>query len=174
MAIDRAHYNTLVDDSGAGTDGSAWDKADVGAMLDAIDALGTGDWTAVTFAAGNFTGSGSMAWTVAAGDVTTLKWTKHGKRMCVQWVIGQTTVGGGAVDTALRIVIPGGFTAAAYMTGTHIYTDNSASAWVTGPCRVQASGTFLELFKADFGATTWTISTDLTSSLGFIEFETTT
>lgn len=39
MPIDRTWYNTLVDDSGLGQDGSSWDKADVDSLLDAIDAL---------------------------------------------------------------------------------------------------------------------------------------
>ena len=38
MALDRTWYNTLVDDSGSGLDGSIWDKADVDALMDAIDA----------------------------------------------------------------------------------------------------------------------------------------
>jgi hypothetical protein len=38
MALDRTWYNTLVDDSGSGLDGSVWDKADVDALMDAIDA----------------------------------------------------------------------------------------------------------------------------------------
>jgi len=38
MALDRTWYNTLVDDSGDGISGSVWDKADVDALMDAIDA----------------------------------------------------------------------------------------------------------------------------------------
>jgi hypothetical protein len=37
--IDRTHYNSLVDDDGSGTTGSAWDKADVDSLLDAVDGL---------------------------------------------------------------------------------------------------------------------------------------
>lgn len=37
MALDRTWYNTLTDDSGSGTDGSVWGKADVDALMDAID-----------------------------------------------------------------------------------------------------------------------------------------
>jgi hypothetical protein len=38
MALDRTWYNSLVDDSGDGISGSVWDKADVDALMDAIDA----------------------------------------------------------------------------------------------------------------------------------------
>jgi hypothetical protein len=38
MALDRTWYNTLVDDDGSGMTGSVWDKADVDALMDAIDA----------------------------------------------------------------------------------------------------------------------------------------
>ena len=38
MALDRAWYNTLIDDDGSGLTGSVWDKADVDALMDAIDA----------------------------------------------------------------------------------------------------------------------------------------
>lgn len=39
MALDRTWYNTLVDDSGSGTDGTIWDKAAVDALMDAVDAM---------------------------------------------------------------------------------------------------------------------------------------
>lgn len=38
MALDRSWYNTLVDDDGSGLVGSVWDKADVDALMDAVDA----------------------------------------------------------------------------------------------------------------------------------------
>jgi hypothetical protein len=37
MALDRTWYNTLVDDSGTGLDGSVWDKADVNSLMVAVD-----------------------------------------------------------------------------------------------------------------------------------------
>jgi hypothetical protein len=44
MALDRSWYNTLIDDDGSGLTGSVWDKADVNALMNAIDAefLATG------------------------------------------------------------------------------------------------------------------------------------
>jgi hypothetical protein len=37
MALDRTWYNTLIDDDGSNTVGTPWDKADVDALMDAID-----------------------------------------------------------------------------------------------------------------------------------------
>lgn len=41
--LDRAWYDTLVQDDGSGTLGSVWDKADVDSMMDAIDAVFAND-----------------------------------------------------------------------------------------------------------------------------------
>jgi len=49
MALDRTWYNTLIDDSGDGVSGSVWDKADVDALMDAVDAeIGPGGWVPYT------------------------------------------------------------------------------------------------------------------------------
>lgn len=58
MAIDRTQYNALVDDSGAGTDGSVWDKNKVKTVvLDPIDALLTDPaaWTPTIVSSGGGT-----------------------------------------------------------------------------------------------------------------------
>jgi hypothetical protein len=57
VPIDRTWYDTLVDDSGDGISGSVWDKADVDALLDAIDALIT-EGTFVPVLTGSGGGSG--------------------------------------------------------------------------------------------------------------------
>jgi hypothetical protein len=38
MALDRTWYNTLVNDDGTNTVGSVWDKTDVDALMNAVDA----------------------------------------------------------------------------------------------------------------------------------------
>lgn len=38
MALNRTWYNSLIDDDGSGLTGSVWDKADVNALMNAIDA----------------------------------------------------------------------------------------------------------------------------------------
>jgi hypothetical protein len=53
MAINRAPFNALVDDSGNGLTGSIWNKAAIqNVLLDPIDAIGA--WTPVAFNAANF------------------------------------------------------------------------------------------------------------------------
>lgn len=61
--ISRTWYDTLQDDSGSGTDGSIWDKADVDAMLDAIDAM---------LADGSISFGGALAIVGALSGVTSL------------------------------------------------------------------------------------------------------
>ena len=61
--LDRTWYNSLVDDDGSGMTGSVWDKADVDALMDAIDAelnrtdatQAAGTWTPVLIGAGGGT-----------------------------------------------------------------------------------------------------------------------
>lgn len=54
--ISRTYYDSVLDDSGTGTDGTEWDKAGLDALLDAIDAIFTG---AVTID-GTFTAGGNL------------------------------------------------------------------------------------------------------------------
>lgn len=69
--ISRTWYDTLQDDSGSGTDGSVWDKADVDALLDAIDALlaanlALGGTLTITGALSGVTGVTVASGTIAA------------------------------------------------------------------------------------------------------------
>ena len=65
---------------------------------------------AVTFNAADFTGNGTMTWTVAAGDVTTFRYAIQGKVMTVWLRLVSSTVGGVA-DSRLRVKIPASRTA---------------------------------------------------------------
>ncbi len=126
----------------------------------------SGEWTAVAFSAGNFTGSGAMTWTVASGDQTTYAYTLHGKTMTLAFALYNTTVGG-TPDYYLQIAIPGGFTAARTMGGLFDSLDNSVprlASWL-----VQTSGTVVLLSRADI--TVWTAATDTTNTVGTISFE---
>jgi hypothetical protein len=50
MPLDRTWYNTLVDDDGSGLTGSVWDKADVNALMNTVDAMSVA--CAVSYAGG--------------------------------------------------------------------------------------------------------------------------
>lgn len=101
-------FSTDTDDDGSGSTGTIHNNAWKQAMATAINAA-LPDWAAVTFSAGNFTGNGSMTWTVASGDVGVNRYVKIGKTLiwCVQ--LNTTTVGG-TPNTQLRIAAPGGST----------------------------------------------------------------
>lgn len=70
MAVGLTWYNTLVDDSGGGTDGTILDKADFAALIADIDAGGLG---ALTAASSSRLASIAFATTqVPSGDANTL------------------------------------------------------------------------------------------------------
>jgi hypothetical protein len=69
MPLDRTWYNTLIDDDGSGLTGSVWDKADVDALMDAIDAefaYQTGNYAVWTPTLGA-TGGGTAAYALQSG-----------------------------------------------------------------------------------------------------------
>ena len=119
---------------------------------------------AVAYAAGNFTASGSMTWTVEAADQTTFEYVLQGKWMWVNFLLGGTTIGG-TVSSALKIKIPASQTAA-----------NS----VVTPVRVRNNGTNSIGYAAVVGDTfiyiylvaggNWTLSTNNAGAAGHIHF----
>jgi hypothetical protein len=70
-----------------------------------------GEWQAVSFAAGNFTGNGTMTWGVDSGDIGANRYTLVGKTMTWNLSVATSDVGGVA-NTELRATVPGGFTCA--------------------------------------------------------------
>lgn len=123
-------------------------------------------WTTPSFSAGDFTASGSMTWTVAAGDVTTYAYIVNGKMMTVMFSIVTSTVGG-TPSTALRIAIPASKTATKQTANPCYIVD--ANTATTGFALVSASGTTIGISRTDganFGA-----STNQTNLEGQITFE---
>jgi hypothetical protein len=60
------------------------------------------------YSAGDYTGNGSMTWTVGSDDVVTFDYFLSGRQITVLLVLANTTVGGTA-STQLSVVLPGGF-----------------------------------------------------------------
>lgn len=89
MALDRTWYNTLVDDDGSGLTGSVWDKADVDALMDAVDA----ELAPVHCAVSRSVGGGQS---ISNNVTTVLSWD----------VIHEQTVAGMAVAGSSNISIP--------------------------------------------------------------------
>lgn len=105
MAITRTAWT---DDDGTGTTGTILNNAQKTSLYDQIDGL-IGEWTDVAFSAGNFTGNGSMTWTLASGDASTNRYVKHNKTLTWSVFLITTSVGG-TPSTDLQIAVPGGFT----------------------------------------------------------------
>lgn len=61
-----------------------------------------GAWITPTYAGGNFTGNGSMTWTVDSGDITLFRYRLSGRTLHVAFKIDTATIGG-TVNTFLQI-----------------------------------------------------------------------
>lgn len=164
--VDRTAYNALIDDSGSGTDGSVWDKADVNDILNAIDALfssatglkcggpllernrtaNVGEWTSVAYNAANFTASAGT-WTVGATDQLTFKYMLVGKTLFVTFAFDATSTSAG-MGTNLRIPIPGGFVSANTQDNLNVRGIDAGAA-VTAFAEVQAGGTTISFYRQD-------------------------
>lgn len=125
-----------------------------------------GAWITPTFAAGNFTGSASLTWTVAGGNVTSDAYRLSGRTLHVTLDIVATSTGGTA-STQLKIgnAAWGGFTIAKTGVGTGRITDAGATAVIgIGVCT--AAATFIAIEKVDIS--TWS---NVASSNTSVEFQ---
>jgi hypothetical protein len=129
-----------------------------------------GAWITPTFAAGNYTGSASMTWTVASGNISVNRYKLVGRTLHINWYIASTSVGG-TPNAILQMNIPGGYTAAGVSTGTNNYNDNGSGyaqgfTYITG-----AAATFVSLYKTGFGTSNWSASAGATITGGGLTFE---
>jgi hypothetical protein len=125
-------------------------------------------WKQYVFAAGDFTGSASMTWTVEIGDVA-IKYMIQGKLMIISFVIATTTVGG-TPDVSLQFTIPEGKRAGAVgATWNACRAIDNAGTPEGGMVIVGAGGTQL-LFRLLDG-TNWAAATNTTTLNGEIAFE---
>jgi hypothetical protein len=126
-----------------------------------------GEWTAVAYTAGDFTGSGSMVWTVEAGDVLGFSYTiVSGATMIVSLRLSSTTTSGTA-SNVLNILIPGGFTAAQSVNNpTAVLAD--AGVATTGRLFVTSGATTIGVARSD--AANFTLGTNATQVYAEIAF----
>lgn len=118
-----------------------------------------GEWTTPTFSAGDYTGGGSMTWTVAAGDVITAQYALIGKTIFISYVLQDTSVGG-TLSTDLQLTIPGGFIAAKEVHTQGVRVSNAGAGeqgWISTNA---ASGTLL-IRRESFG--NWSAATNTTT-----------
>lgn len=123
-----------------------------------------------TFAAGDFTGSGSMTWTVASGDVRIDSYVIQGRFVSYQYYYATTTVGG-TPSTDLRralptLLIPAQSDAVVqWSRNLDNGTGNDGFAYVGS-----SFGNFLFL-RRDKTSGNWAASTDNTYVQGFLTWE---
>jgi hypothetical protein len=99
----------------------------------ALTEIGIGQaWTTPPFNAGDFTASGAMTWTVAAGNVITYAYNIIGKTMTVAFGIDGAAIGG-TPSNILFIAIPGEKTASKITMNPVLLFNGS---WSTGYCEV--------------------------------------
>lgn len=122
--------------------------------------------TIVPFDAADFTASGAMIWTVAAGDVATFTYQRIGKRLFVDFLIATTDVGGVPSNT-LQIAVPGGFTIKRTFRTPCFVNDNGTQQ--IGRVEGISGGTLLLVLKAT-GAN-YLVSAGATAVSGNISFE---
>jgi len=114
----------------------------------------------VTFNAADYTGSGSMTWTVASGDVEMFRYQQMGRRLRIEMMLFTTTVGG-TVSTTLQAKVPGGFTPSLNASSRRPFTATYVSNNGTDEAgRVSASATNIEFVRLP--PNNWTASTENT------------
>lgn len=127
----------------------------------------SGDWTAVTYAAGNFTASAGT-WTVDAGDQLVYEYMLVGKTMWVNFSIVNTDVSNAAVS--LRIAIPGGFICATEVQ-PFIRVFDAGGAAAVGLAIVASAGTVIQCFATVAGGGFGITAADNTNVIGLVCFK---
>lgn len=137
-----------------------------GSITESARAAAMGYWVTPTFAAGNFTGSGAMTWTVDAGDVSSYEYSLVGKTLHVNFYLVTTTVGG-TPGGYLKLNLFG-FTVAKAVTNRY---GAYQGGWVTAAMEGRAGETFLRLYNDSTEGGTWGASTNGTYVKGTIALE---
>ncbi len=141
-----------------------------GTLADVRGGIDTGVWTAVTFAAGNFTAQAGN-WTLASGDQLMFRYRLFGKTMHVGFVLVTTTVS--ATPTYLQITIPASKTAAATFGQPISAVDNGTARNAAAVISSTNIRLYIDAIAAIGGAGTWATATDNTAVFGTLTFETT-
>jgi len=113
------------------------------------------------WAAGNFTGSGTITWTVDVGDQIIFKYKLFGRTLHIILSLQTTTVSG--TGTELRIATPGGYTAVSGARSLISVLDNNVAH--TGIVDQPATG-YARVNTDTSSATNWAASTNQTQIIG--------
>jgi hypothetical protein len=151
MALDRSWYDTLIDDDGSGMTGSMWDKADVDALMDAIDVeLARGQWNDFTLESYSASGGATVALVGSTTKAISTDWTQ--RRAFVDMYV-QVSVAGPApafLYIDLHSSLPQAQRIASVPFGYY-----GAGAVGTGVLQTSSSGTTRLSLLRDIGGTTW-------------------
>jgi hypothetical protein len=127
------------------------------ALLDGDAGITGGAWFTIAHSAAHYTASGSMTWTVDAGDQTYRRWKiVNGKTLLYRGKIVASDVGGTA-STQLRIALPAGLTVGAQDAEGVVFYKDAAGARTIGRAIAVAGATYVAFEKLD-GAN-WTLTT---------------
>lgn len=107
-------------------------------------------WQSALFAAGHFTASGSMTWTVASGDVAVNRYAYDAFNQSFAWqfYVVTSTVGG-TPSTGLRIANPLGLTSARTVASPCWISDNGVA--VQGLAVAEAGTAYISIQRKDSG-----------------------
>lgn len=124
-----------------------------------------GIWGTLPYAAGNFTGSGSMTWDVASGEQL-VTFIEIGKTMILAFVVNTSTVGG-TPSQSLQIAIPNGriVNGIKYNACQIVDDDTAAAGLIVAPNGQQ----FIQIRKID--ESNWSAATNTTYVRGQITFQ---
>lgn len=123
------------------------------------------NWIQRQFESSRFSASGSMAWTVEAGDVITDAYVMSGTTVVYSIAISSSTTSGTA-SSELRIALPTSFKVMRTVSALVRLFDTSA---VVGYAQVQPDWTYIRITKLD--ASNFSLATNTVTVQGQIVFE---
>ena len=129
-----------------------------------------GAWITPAYNASDFTGDAAMTWTVDSGDVLAYAYWLKGRTLLVKWKITTTSIGG-TLSSAVKLKIPGGFTAITSCTSAHMYGQAGAFEMSGALVDVSASTTQIYLYTKNFGNVNYVASTNTSGFYGEIAIE---
>ena len=118
-----------------------------------------GAWVEIPFDAGNFTSSGTMTWTVEAGDVFAHRYLRLNKLLILQFVSSNTTVGG-TPSTELRVALPPGIVAVGSTTPVGVVRVAESGVYDLGWAFTHSTWGYIRVTTADTGV--WAATTNQT------------
>ena len=123
----------------------------------------------VTYAAGDYTGSGTITWTVAEADVLRYAYYQIGKTLWINSYTDATTVSG--TGTQLRITLPNSFAIAGRNQARLAYVADNGTARA-GLIQADDAATYV-FFNPDLVGGNWAAATNATgtSTGGFVPYE---